>query len=132
MNLSPLSMAASPIPLHAVAAMLAIILGAIQLYLPKGTIGHKYLGYSWVTLMALVSISSFFIHETRLFWLFSPIHGLSIFTLITLWIAIDAARKRRIKRHQSMMKLMYVLALLLTGGFTLMPGRIMHQVIFGG
>ena len=95
-DLSPFVTASAPIPLHAAAALAAIVLGGVQFCLPKGTKHHKYLGYCWVALMALVSISSFFIHETRLFGLFSPIHGLSLFTLITLWLAIYAARKGRI------------------------------------
>lgn len=132
MDFTPLTSAQSPIPLHAVAAFVAIIIGGVQFYLPKGTKGHKALGYVWVSLMAVVSLSSFLIHEIKLFWVFSPIHGLSTFTLATLWVAIDAARKKNIKRHSMMMKLMYVLALLLTGLFTLMPGRIMHMVIFAG
>jgi uncharacterized membrane protein len=34
--------------------------------------------------------------------------------------------------HRNSMIQLYVLALLLTGAFTLVPGRTMHAVIFGG
>ena len=36
-----------PIPLHAIAAILAIILGGMQLYMKKGGVTHKLLGYVW-------------------------------------------------------------------------------------
>ena len=52
-----------PIPLHAIAAILAIILGGMQLYMKKGGVIHKQLGYIWVGLMLIVSVSSFFIHK---------------------------------------------------------------------
>ena len=43
-----------PIPLHAIAAILAIILGGMQLYMKKGGATHKLLGYVWVGLMLIV------------------------------------------------------------------------------
>ena len=55
-----------PIPLHAIAAMIAIILGGVQLYMKKGGVIHKLLGRIWVGLMLIVSVSSFFIHEIKL------------------------------------------------------------------
>ena len=38
---------AAPIPLHAVAAMLAVLLGGIQLAGKKGGMWHRSLGYLW-------------------------------------------------------------------------------------
>ena len=49
MDLSILNTAENPIPTHAYAAFLAVILGGIQLSRPKGTSSHKYLGYTWVS-----------------------------------------------------------------------------------
>ena len=73
-----------PIPLHAIAAMVAIILGGIQLSMKKGGKTHKLLGRIWVGLMLIVSFSSFFIHEIKLWGLFSPIHLLSIWTIFSV------------------------------------------------
>lgn len=36
-----------------------------------------------------------------------------------------------IKAHEKTMKSLYFLALIITGGFTLLPGRVMHTVLFG-
>ncbi|MDG5495597.1 MULTISPECIES: DUF2306 domain-containing protein [Azospirillaceae] len=125
--------AATPIiQAHAVLAALAIMLGAVQFAMPKGTPLHRGLGYLWVTGMALVALSSFAIHELRVIGPFSPIHLLSIFVLYALIKAIIAARQGRIAQHKRGMILLYILGLLITGGFTLLPGRLMYRVLFGG
>ena len=130
MNFSHLLIQSSPIPTHAIAAMLAVILGAWQLFSKKGNATHRYVGYIWVLLMLYVSISSFWIHTIKVFGLFSPIHLLSIFTIWTLYKSVQAARQKNITKHKKMMKLLYVLGLLITGLFTFLPNRTMHEVFF--
>ena len=120
-----------PIPLHAIAAMLAIVLGGVQLYMNKGSLTHKLLGYIWVGLMLIVSVSSFFIHEIKLWNIYSPIHLLSAWTIFSLGLAIYYVRISNIKRHKQVMIMIYGFALVLTGFFTFMPGRVMHQIVFG-
>jgi len=120
-----------PIPLHAIAAMIAIVLGGIQLYMKKGGPVHKLLGRIWVGLMLIVSVSSFFIHEIKLWGAYSPIHLLSLWTIFSLGLAIYFVRVGNIKRHKQVMIALYCFALILTGFFTLMPGRVMHQIMFG-
>lgn len=115
---------------HALTAMLAIGAGAAQLVLPKGDGSHRVLGYAWVALMAWVAGSSFWIHTFEIIGPFSPIHVLSAITLATLWYAVRSARKGRMAAHRSAMISLYMLALLLTGAFTLIPGRTMHAVFF--
>lgn len=121
-----------PTPPHAVFALIALVIGAIQLSARKGTSGHRYLGYLWVGCMTIVAATGFFIHEIRLIGPYSPIHLLSLFVLVMLVVSIRAARRRDIERHRKSMIYMYVLGLLLTGAFTLLPGRAMHGVLFGG
>ena len=106
---------APPIPHHALAAFAAGIIGAAQLWMRKGARVHRIIGYIWVALMAIVALSSFFIHEIRLVGAFSPIHLLSIFTLWSLYMAIRAAKDRRINAHRRWMQNLYVMALLITG-----------------
>ena len=131
MDLSLLNGEQHPIPVHAYAAFIAVVLGGIQLSRPKGTRSHKYIGYVWVSLMLFVSVSSFWIHSLRVVGLFSPIHLLSIFTIWSVFDAIRSARVGNIIKHKRIMSLLYVLALVLTGLFTLLPGRTMNAVIFG-
>lgn len=120
-----------PIPLHAIAAIVAIIIGAVQLCIKKGGFIHKILGHLWIGLMLLVSFSSFFIHKIELWGRYSPIHLLSLWTIFSVGLAIYYARNGNIKRHKQVMTALYGFALILTGVFTLLPGRVMHQVIFG-
>lgn len=122
----------SPVPTHAMAAFLAIVLGGLQFVLPKGTVLHRGLGYLWVTAMGYVAISSFFIHEIQLWGPFSPIHILSVLTLGLLAFSIWLARSGRIKAHKGVMIYTYVSALIVTGGFTLLPGRVINAVFWGG
>jgi len=123
---------APPLSLHALAALLAVALGGLQLAMKKGTCLHKALGWIWTVIMAIVAITSFFIHEIKLWGQYSPIHLLSLWTLISLGLAIYFARIGKIKRHKQVMVALYGFGLILTGFFTLMPGRVMHQIIFGG
>jgi uncharacterized membrane protein len=41
--------------------------------LPKGTATHRVAGRTWVVLMSAVALTSFFIHEIRLWGSWSPI-----------------------------------------------------------
>jgi uncharacterized membrane protein len=131
MTLAPLLQASLAIQIHAFAAMTAFVLGVVQLASPKGTLPHRTLGWIWVTLMLVVSISAFFIHQLRLWGEWSPIHLLAIYTLIMLPVAVLAAHRHEVVRHRRAMIGLFVGALLIAGLFTLVPGRIMHAVVFG-
>jgi len=132
MSLAPLLDAAPAIPLHAFSAMAAFALGVVQFAAPKGTLPHRALGWIWVLLMASVAASSFWIHQIRLLGPWSPIHLLSIFTLTMLPLAVWRAHTHRVADHRRIMILLFTGALVVAGLFTLLPGRIMHTVVFGG
>jgi uncharacterized membrane protein len=131
MSLAPLLDAAPQIPVHAFAAMAAFALGVVQLAAPKGTLPHRTLGWIWVALMAVVAISSFWIHELRVIGPWSPIHLLSIFTLAMLVRGVWFARNHNVRRHRLTMTITFAGALVIAGLFTFLPGRIMHAVVFG-
>jgi uncharacterized membrane protein len=130
MSLTPLLNAAPEIQVHAFAAMSAFALGIVQLAAPKGTLPHRTLGWIWVALMLVISASSFLIHGIRMWGPWSPIHILSVFTPIMLAVAVVAARHHRVRAHKITMMSIFAGALLLAGLFTLVPGRIMHTVLF--
>jgi uncharacterized membrane protein len=132
MSLAPLLQAEPVIQIHAFAAIGAFALGLIQLSAPKGTLPHRTIGWIWVALMAAIALSSFFIHEIKMVGPFSPIHLLSIFTLIMLPLAVLHARRHNVKQHRGAMIGIFIGALLVAGAFTFVPGRIMHAVAFGG
>jgi uncharacterized membrane protein len=130
-SLAPLLNAAPAIQLHAFAALAAFALGVVQLSAPKGTLPHRTAGWIWDLLMVVVAGSSFFIHELRVWGEWSPIHLLSIFTLVTLPLAVMHARRHRVERHRHAMIAIFSGALVIAGIFTFWPGRIMHAVLFG-
>lgn len=131
MSFAPLLAAEPAVLLHAVAAMTAFALGLLQFAAPKGTLPHRTLGWIWVALMAAVAASSLWIHTIRLVGPFSPIHLLSIYTLAVLPLAVWAAHRHRVAAHRRAMITLFSGALVIAGLFTLMPGRIMHKVVFG-
>jgi len=132
MTLAPLLAASPAIQIHAFAAMAAFVLGIVQLARPKGGSLHRALGYAWAAAMILVAASSFWISEINQWNGLSLIHLLSIQVLVTLPIALMAARRGNIRRHRFSMVGMFVGALVVAGLFTLLPGRVMHAVMFGG
>src|SRR6202790_158162 len=113
MSLTPLLEAAPAIPLHAFAAMTAFVLGMVQLAAPKGTLPHRTLGWIWVSLMAAVAISSLWIHQIRLVGPWSPIHLLSVFTLVTLPMGVWMAHRHRGSDHRRIMILIFTGALVI-------------------
>jgi uncharacterized membrane protein len=131
MTLQPLLDADPAIQVHAFAAMAAFVLGAVQLAAPKGTLPHRSIGWIWVALMAVVSVSAFWIHELRLWGPWSPIHLLALFTLAMLPLAVLHARRHRVIRHRNAMLALFAGALIIAGIFTFLPGRIMHAVALG-
>jgi uncharacterized membrane protein len=131
MTLAPLLDAAPAIQFHAFAAITAFFLGVVQLAAPKGTLPHRTIGFVWVALMVVISISAFFIHKIRLWGPWSPIHLLAIMTLVLLPIAVWRAHRHDVGNHRRAMLGLFLGALVIAGLFTFMPGRIMHTVVFG-
>ena len=131
MSLEPLLAAPLATRVHAFAAMAAFALGAAQLAAPKGTVPHRTIGWIWVLLMVTVAMTSFWIHDLRVWGEWSPIHLLSIFTLIMLPPAVIHAMRHRVKDHRKAMVGLFTGALVIAGLFTFWPGRIMHAVLFG-
>lgn len=132
MTFEPLLDASAAIQIHAAAAVLAFLLGGIVLFRRKGDRLHRMGGRIWVGLMLVVCLSSFFIHTIRLWGPWSPIHLLSVGTLVSLAWGVGLARVRRIMEHKRTMQSTYAGALVLAGFFTFMPGRIMFEVFFQG
>jgi uncharacterized membrane protein len=134
MTLMPLLAAPASIQIHAYATFIALLLGIAQMGRSKGTTSHRFFGYGWVLAMALAAVSSFWISVPtwRLIGPFGPVHLLSVAVLLMLPLAIIAAQKGQIARHRRFMQGMFWIGLVVTGLFTLAPGRIMHKVMFGG
>lgn len=118
------------IQLHIAAALLALLLGTVQLVGIKGTGLHRLIGWTWIVAMVTVAISSLFIRQINP-GSFSLIHLLSGWTLIALPMALFAIRRGRVASHASGMTWTFVGGLIVAGAFTFLPGRLLWEVFFG-
>jgi len=118
-----------PIFLHIFSVLPAVLLGVYILCNKKGTTTHKTLGRIWAGLMLFTSFSSFFIlHEGRFSW----IHILSLITIASIAISIWGIRNHKIKIHRGFMIGAFVGSIIAGIFATIMPGRFLYTVLFGG
>ena len=87
---------------HIFLALIALVIGAMNLLSKKGTNKHKLIGWFWIIFMGYVSISSFWIKELNE-GQYSWIHLLSIITILSLIISIIAIKLKYIKIHSFFM-----------------------------
>ena len=127
-NLEPFFEAPLAIQIHLLGGILAFIVGIVVFAMRKGTARHRSLGKVWVAIMAVVALSSFFIHELRTWGLFSPIHLLSVFTLGSLVSAIYLVRKRNIRAHELTMKGLFAGGVIVAGGLTFGRDLLMNKM----
>ena len=132
----PSLIAQSPllVQLHLACALMALLVGAIQLLAPPGTPFHRARGALWVVLMATVCLGSFGLHTLNpggILGGFTPIHLLSIFVLLMLARSLRALWQGQGERHGIIMRRTYIGGLIIAGAFTLVPGRLLYRVLFG-
>jgi uncharacterized membrane protein len=113
---------------HLVTIVPAVPIGAAMLLRRKGDRTHRLIGRVWAALMMVAAASSFGVHQ--LMGHLSPIHILSVITLIAIPRAIVDARRGRIARHRRTMTIVYA-ALVIAGYFTLIPTRLLGGFLFG-
>ena len=130
--MSLLLQAPAHIQFHILCAVYALLIGPVAIFRPQRDRLHRWLGYSWVVALALTALSSFFIFGFRIWGPFSPIHVLSILTLVGLVRGLHLIRQGRRVEHAQQMQSLYFLALGIPGVFTLLPGRLLSKAIFPG
>lgn len=118
------------VKVHLAAAAGAFGLGLVQLVGPKGTLPHRLLGWIWVALMMAAALSSLFIMEIN-HGVFSFIHILSGLTIVSLPMAVYAARRHRVAAHRTAMTNLFFGALVVAGVLAFLPGRVMWAMFFG-
>lgn len=122
-----------PIVIHLVTVVPALVLGPVILWRRKGDRLHRLLGRIWVGLMLATAVASAFIRTPGAGLAgtgFSLIHIFTVWTLITVPIAIRAVRAGDVDVHRNMMTGLYV-GLCIAGAFTLLPGRLLGNLVFG-
>ncbi|HZY19624.1 MAG TPA: DUF2306 domain-containing protein [Ramlibacter sp.] len=125
------------IAVHMTAALGALLIGPVAVWAGRSRQQHPRLhrafGYAWVTLMLIAAGSAVFIRDFRLPNIggYTPIHLLVPVTLLSLFAAFYKLAHGNVRGHRIVMQALYVGGCLVAGGFTLMPGRYLHGVVFG-
>ena len=130
MSLTSLTPAPAIVQVHTFAALASAFLTIAIFSIPRGQTWHRRLGWLWVGAMATTALTSFGITELKT-GRFSLIHLLSIATLGFLVLGVRRARRHQVRAHRRTMLGLTFGALCVAGAFTLLPGRIMHAVLFG-
>ena len=114
---------------HLSTILVATALTPVMLLRPRGDRLHRQLGYVWVAAMfvtAAISLDIRLINRGG----FSPIHVLSVFTMIQAPFIVWRARQHDWQRHRKAVRLMVAGALLAAGFFTFPFGRLMGNWLF--
>jgi uncharacterized membrane protein len=134
-TLEPLLHAPLAVQIHVATVVPAAIIGTWLIFFSsKGAPLHRALGYTYLALMSVTAITTLWVHQLMPhgpFFGLSPIHLLIPLTLWGVYNAIMGARTHNVVQHRRAMMGVYFGAILIAGALTLLPGRIMHAVVFG-
>jgi uncharacterized membrane protein len=115
------------IALHAIAATLALVLGAVNLLRRRrGDLPHRVIGRTWIGSMYVTALSSFWIQELRP-GRFSWIHALSVLTLVTVSLGLWHARRGQVAAHMGNMIGSYLGLIGAFLGVVVIPTRLIPQ-----
>lgn len=126
------------IAIHMSLALTATALGPLALWARMGHRPypqlHRASGYAWVTCMLGAALSSLFIRDFKLpnLWGYTPVHLLIPLTFYSLYRSFRFLAQGNTAGHRKTMQWIYVLACLVTGAFTLLPGRLLGQWLWFG
>lgn len=115
--------------LHMAAAIAALVLGAVILGRRKGTATHRMLGRTWALTMLVVALTSLWVPA---FLHFTWIHLFTAVTLVALPLGIWRIRRGNVVAHAATMKGLYIGGLIIAGVFTLVPGRLLGNLLWHG
>ena len=131
MNFTLLTEAPLAIQAHLATVLPAFAIGTWQIFFSrKGSPTHRALGFAYLSLMTATAITTFFIRSIGVGSL-SPIHLFIPLTLYGVFGALWNIRRGNIRGHRNAMLGLYFGGLLIAGGLTLLPGRLLHRVFFG-
>lgn len=106
---------------HAGAAFLVLLIGPINIFRPRRDAVHRTLGRTWVALMYITCGSSFFFGLEDGFTL---LHGLSVFTIITVSLGVLGIVRGNRRAHAGNMIGSYIGTVVAFGFAALLPNRL--------
>ena len=131
MDLALIATAPLAIKIHLATVLPAFVIGTWLIFFStKGAPWHRALGAIYLALMTVTAVATFFIRsispgELSLVHLFIPL------TLFGVFGALWNIRRGDIRGHRNAMLGLYFGGILIAGGLTLLPGRLLHRVLFG-
>jgi uncharacterized membrane protein len=131
MNIALIAEAPLAIKIHLATVLPAFAIGTWLIFgSRKGSLTHRGLGALYLLLMTVTAIDAFFIRSIdpprlTLVHLFIPL------TLFGVFGALWNVRRGNIKGHRNAMLGLYCGGLLIAGGLTLLPGRLLHRLFLG-
>jgi len=131
MDLALIATAPLAIKIHLATVLPAFVIGTWLIFFStKGAPWHRALGAIYLALMTVTAVATFFIRsispgELSLVHLFIPL------TLFGVFGALWNIRRGNIRGHRNAMLGLYFGGILIAGGLTLLPGRLLHRVLFG-
>ena len=111
----------------------AFIIATYMMLIKKGTAQHKFLGRIYMMLMLFTAMVTLFMSAQvgpTLFDHFGFIHLLSVLVLYSVPSAYFAIKAGDVKKHKLNMIGLYIGGMVVAGGFTLVPGRFLGDLIF--
>ena len=123
--------------IHTTFALSALALGPAALWTRLGATTrprwHRAAGYAWVTCMLGAALSALFIRSQLAWslWGMGPIHLLIALTVFALAKAFVYLHQGNVQGHRKTMQSLYLYACVVTGLFTLLPGRLLGQQVWG-
>ena len=81
---------------HLIFALIALVVGAVVIFIRKGTRWHRTLGHVYLTCMIAVNVTALFIYIR--FGAFGPFHWMAVASLLTLLAGMVPVFLRRPKR----------------------------------
>lgn len=115
---------------HLATIIVALVLTPMLLWRPRGTRRHRQLGYAWCAAMMLTAIDSYWVRFSNPGHL-SPIHALSVLTMVMVPVLVWSARRSDVYRHRRTVRGLIVGALLIAGFFTFPFDRLLGHWLFG-
>ncbi|MGY0578609.1 MAG: DUF2306 domain-containing protein [Paraglaciecola chathamensis] len=115
---------------HLATVLPAFLIGTYLLANRKGTPTHRTLGKVYMGLMLVTALLTLFMAAQVgpvLIGHFGYVHLFSLLVLYAVPSAYFAVRKGNIAQHKRSMLLLYVGAILIAGGFTFTPGRMLYD-----
>ena len=119
---------------HLATVIPCFVIGTTLLLVRKGTSFHRTAGRIYMVLMLFTACITLLMPAQvgpRFLDHFGYLHGFSFLTIYTVPTAYIAIKRGNVKAHRRKMILLYVGAILIAGGFTLLPGRYLYEIFFG-